>query len=236
MTSHLKPFAAKERAKIRSTPAKRSVGAGAIAHSHRRFVFALLFIAAQFFFLAIPRADEGEDLYRAGQYAEAIDAWTRLAHGGNPDAAYRLGAIYADGVIVPQDYRAAAKWLELSANSGDPRAMFDLGTLYDEGTGVTQSNAEAFKWYRAAAERGYAPGQFNLGGIYEQGKDVEVDLVEAYKWYTLAAEGMPGFREFAQFDQLEKRLTNAQKQDAIGRARLFQAGSKPPTQATPIVH
>jgi len=187
-----------------------------------------------FVFVSIPPcfADEGDDLYRAGEYAEAIDAWKRLAPAGSADAAYNLGVVYADGVLVPLDYREAARWFRLSADMGDPRAMFDLGTLYDEGNGVKQSNEEALKWYRLSAERGFAPGQFNLGGIYEQGKGVTVDLVEAYKWYTLAAEGMPGFRELVQFEELEKRLTSEQKQEAIERAHQFRP-NPPPTQTKP---
>jgi len=177
-------------------------------------------------------ADEGDDLYRVGQYAEAIDVWKRLAPAGSVDAAYRLGIVYSEGVLVPQDYREAATWFKLSADMGDPRGMFDLGTLYEEGNGVTQSDAEAFKWYWLAAERGFAPGQFNLGGIYEKGSGVAVDLIEAYKWYTLAADGMPGFRKLVQFEELEKRLTNEQKQEAIERAHKFRPIPNPTQPAS----
>jgi len=204
--------------------AKQPVRTDVTTQLHRRIFLGIAFAIPLLIFAPSSRAsaDEGDDLYRAGHYAEAIDAWKRLAPNGNPDAAYNLGVVYSDGVLVPQDYPEAAKWFQLSANLGDPRAMFDLGTLYDEGNGVTQSSEKAFKWYRSAAERGFAPGQFNLGGIYEKGKGVDVDLVEAYKWYTLAAEGMPGFRELVQFEELEKRLTNEQKQEAIERAHKFR--------------
>lgn len=234
MTSLPKPSDARGRVNIRQGSFIRSVCRGAVAQQRWRPFLRIAFAVPLLFFALSSRAsaNEGDDLYRAGHYPEAIDAWRRLAPGGNADAAYRLGVVYSDGVLVPLDYSEAAKWFQLSAKLGDTRAMFDLGSLYDEGNGVAQSDAEALKWYRSAAERGFAPAQFNLGGIYEQGKGVGVDLVEAYKWYTLAAEGMPGFRELVQFEELEKRITNEQKQEAVERAHKFKPSPDPTDPAS----
>jgi len=137
--------------------------------------------------VAADTEDTGDQLYRDGHYEKAIEWWQKAAREGSGNAAYRLGAIYADGVVVAQDFSLAARWYTVAAERGDSRAQFDLGTLYDNGFGVEKSLEKAVHWYRKAAERGEAAGQYNLGSLYEQGHGVERDLVESYKWYTLAA-------------------------------------------------
>ena len=58
------------------------------------------------------------------------------AQQGNPDAQYNLGAHFANGNGVPQDYRQAAAWYGKAAQQGHLRALHDLADLHEEGLGM----------------------------------------------------------------------------------------------------
>jgi TPR repeat protein len=110
------------------------------------------------------------------------------AERGNADAQKRLGAIYARGQGVKQDYAQAAHWYRRAADQGHAGAQAALGELYEAGQGVTRDDAEAAQWYRRAAEQGHAPAQYNLAILYVMGKGVPHDNAEALKWYRQAAD------------------------------------------------
>jgi TPR repeat protein len=167
-------------------------------------------------------ADTGDQLYRDGHYARAIEWWRTAAEAGSAHAAYRLGVVHADGVVVKQDLHEAAHWYQLGAARGDREAQFDLATLYDNGYGVEKSYALAAKWYRASAERGEPASQYNLATMYEQGHGVERDLVEAYKWYTLAAQ--QGFiaTKLGGLERLSANMTQADIDKGMRAARAFE--------------
>jgi TPR repeat protein len=168
------------------------------------------------------RTDPGDDLYRDGHHAQALAWWRQSATRGGAHAAYRLGAAYADGDAVQQDFAEAARWLRLAAEAGHRRAQFDLATLYDAGRGVDQSFEEAARWYRAGAERGEMASQFNLGSMYEQGHGVERNLVDAYKWYSLAArQGFPS-EGVGALEALAARMTPAEIERGAAAVRDFE--------------
>ena len=107
------------------------------------------------------------------------------AEQGNASAQFRLGASYAQGEGVPQNYPEAIKWFRLAAEQGDADAQFGLGVVYSQTEGVPQDYTEAAKWYRLAAEQGDAEAQSNLGVMYHNGRGVPQDYTEAVKWLRL---------------------------------------------------
>ncbi len=172
--------------------------------------------------------DEGDKLYHKGHYEKAIAWWKDAAMKGNPNAQYRLGVAYSDGVardtqvIVNRDLEEAAKWYAMSAELGDERAQFDLGALYDNGAGVKRDYEQAAKWYLASAERGHMASQYNVAVMYETGTGVAQDLVAAYKWYYLAAE-----QDFVEFggpalEALAGKLKPEEVRKAITMAKDFE--------------
>ena len=52
--------------------------------------------------------EEGLQAYKNGDYATAAREWLPLAQQGEARAQFLLGALYAQGYGVPQDYGAAA--------------------------------------------------------------------------------------------------------------------------------
>ena len=180
-------------------------------------------LVAPFALAAGVLADEvGDELYRSGHYERALESWEKAAAAGDVQAAYRLGAAYADGAVVKQDYREARKWYRLAAEAGDAEAQFDLGSIYDNGFEVQKSAAEAARWYREAAMRGHMACQYNLATMYERGEGVEQDLVQAYMWYTLAAQqGFAGTR-YGNRDTLAQKMSDSEIKTALDLAQDFK--------------
>jgi hypothetical protein len=119
-------------------------------------------------------------------YGEDLSALRQKAEQGDAAAQYRLGAAYAFGDGVTQDYKEAVNLWLLSAKQGNAYAQYNLGVLYSQGQGVPQNYMEAVKYYRLAAEQGLAKAQYNLGTAYYNGKGVPKDYNQAEKWFRLA--------------------------------------------------
>ena len=129
----------------------------------------------------------------------SIQEMEDLAEQGDAATKYRLGEMYLEGKVIPQDYAKAMKWARPAAEQGYADAQVMLGWMYDRGAGVPEDDAEAFKWYRLAAEQGDAHGQYRLGYMHRfvgtgplshdgyQLKNPQ-DHVDAVKWYRLAAD------------------------------------------------
>ena len=112
----------------------------------------------------------------------------KKAEAGDAVEQNNLGVYYAEGLVVTQNYREAAKWYKKSAERGDKLGQYNLGTCYANGRGVPRDYKEALKWYTKAAEQGDATAQSNIGVFYYQGKGVPKDDKEAVKWLTKAVE------------------------------------------------
>ena len=114
--------------------------------------------------------------------------WRYYANQGDAEAQCNLGACYANGTGVPQDYTEAVRWYRLAADQGLAEAQNNLGACYVKGIGVPQDYSEAVRWFRLAVDQGYAEAQYNLGACYANGTGVPQDYTEAVRWYRLAAD------------------------------------------------
>ena len=95
--------------------------------------------------------------YQRGDYATAIRELRLLCEQGNADAQFSLGAMYRNGLGVPQDYAEAVKWYRKAAEQGHAKAQLFLGNMYFFGQGVSKDYVQAYMWYNLAAS-GYPPG------------------------------------------------------------------------------
>jgi len=131
-------------------------------------------------------------LSRAYQKAENFEAALPLtrkaAAQGYAAAQYNLGAMYANGQGVQQDWAQAIAWYRKAADQGSAPAEHNLGVSYQNGQGVSRDYAQAAAWYRKAAEQGLAVAQANLGVMYATGEGVPQDDAQAIVWFRKAAE------------------------------------------------
>ena len=67
--------------------------------------------------------EDGQIAYDRGDYATALQLWRPLAEKGHVEAQHSLGAMYRDGLGVPQDYGAAHMWFTLAIAQGFEEAQ-----------------------------------------------------------------------------------------------------------------
>jgi GAF domain-containing protein len=70
----------------------------------------------------------------------------KLAEQGDAAAQFAVGAHYATGEDVPQDYAEAVRWFTLAAEQGHVGAQATLGAYYWSGRGVPVDLVRAYLW------------------------------------------------------------------------------------------
>ena len=85
----------------------------------------------------------------------AFELFSSAARKGDAQAAYYLGMMYQNGMAVARDLKAAAHWLQFSANRQTPAAMYALAKLYLSGEGVKRDELAARRWIEKAADLEY---------------------------------------------------------------------------------
>ena len=104
------------------------------------------------------------------------------------DLAVRVGTLYAQGDVVPQDAPQAVKWFRLGAERGSALAESRLGEMYYLGRGVPKDYGQAFTWFQQSAQNGDVFGERDLGFAYLQGVGVAKDGPKAVEWLRKAAD------------------------------------------------
>ena len=79
----------------------------------------------------------------------------RAAQGGNAQAQYYIGTMYAMGEGgFPVDFKEAVRFFRLGAEQGHEGCMARLGSHYEFGEGVPQDYVVAHMWYHLASAAG----------------------------------------------------------------------------------
>jgi TPR repeat protein len=135
----------------------------ALRYRQKRNVMRNIIAVALAVMLAMPvnaqDFDKGLDAFERGDYAAALQEWRPLAEQGSPRAQYRLGVMYAYGILVTKDYKKAHEWYEKAARQGNAQAAYELGLMYEIGRGVVEDRHMAAYWYQQGALRGHGPSQ-----------------------------------------------------------------------------
>jgi uncharacterized protein len=119
---------------------------------------------------------------------EAMSWCRKSADRGNPDAQYKLGKAYIDGIGVDKDKVAAVYWFQKAAEQGKRDAQYELGKACLNGSGISKNYEMALHWYRKAAENGCIKSQYTMGCLYEEGRGVQKDIFVAASWWWKACE------------------------------------------------
>jgi TPR repeat protein len=121
------------------------------------------------------------------QLPAELEALQQAALKGNRQAQHDLGAHYAAGRLVEQDFRKAAYWFQEAAIRGVANAQYNLGVLFQQGLGVDANPALAVQWYERAAQNGHLEAQYNMGVAYADGIGVDRNFPQAVRWFERAA-------------------------------------------------
>ena len=75
-----------------------------------------------------------------------LEGIRKLAEQGDATAQFSMGARYATGEDVPQDYAEAVRWFSLAAEQGHVVSQATLGAYYWAGRGVPLDLGKAYFW------------------------------------------------------------------------------------------
>lgn len=75
-----------------------------------------------------------------------LDGLRKLAEQGDAAAQFAVGAKYATGEDVAQDYAEAVRWFSMAAEQGHVISQATLGAYYWAGRGVPQDLGKAYFW------------------------------------------------------------------------------------------
>ena len=95
----------------------------------------------------------------------AVDDLTglrKLAEQGDPAAQFALGARYATGEDVKQDYTEAVRWFSQAADHGHILAQATLGAYYWAGRGVPPDLTKAYFWSALAQAGGDQASKYRV--------------------------------------------------------------------------
>ena len=137
-------------------------------------------------------------IYPRSYVKREIKNLKKLATEGNPEAQYRLGYIYTEGILfinnsspnnvyLDSNFREGFRWLKKAAEQGHDRAEESLSLVYFVRLRRDRLKRleNAFYWAIQAAKKGRAPAQHMLATFYyAQGNH----LKKALYWFKKAAE------------------------------------------------
>jgi|GEM_PF-608964 len=109
------------------------------------------------------------------------------AANGEPSAEFEVGARFAEGKGIQQDFKEAVKWYRRAATRSFALAQYRLATLYERGLGVAKDLARAKIWYQRAAGQGNVKAMHNLAVLSAGSSNGRPDYGTAARWFEQAA-------------------------------------------------
>lgn len=101
------------------------------------------------------KKEEQADYMHDHMKIEASIKWLEESmENKNHHAAYSLGKLYADGILISKDMNRAVELFLWSAEQGNQYAQYILGKLYLTGKEVEKNREKAFYYFTKSAEQG----------------------------------------------------------------------------------
>jgi uncharacterized protein len=132
--------------------------------------------------------DAAYTAFDQGQYLTALKLAQDAAARGEPQAHTLIARIYAEGLGVPKDEKAAVNWYTRAAELGDVQGTFALGLMLAQGRGVEKNRDAAAKLFEKAALTGHAEANYNLGILFLKGEGKPENPSRAFQHIKYAAE------------------------------------------------
>jgi putative methionine-R-sulfoxide reductase with GAF domain len=116
--------------------------------------------------------------------ADTLEQLRQLAERGDPSGEYALGARYAFGDGVGQNYSEAVRWFFRAAEQGHVISQATLGAYYMAGRGVTMDLSKAYFWAYVARAGGDAGSKLRVEMLSSQIPSSDIVILEqrANEW------------------------------------------------------
>ena len=122
---------------------------------------------------------------------KAIDYFKKAYELGDQSSAYRIGALYADGKLLPKDNQKAIEWFTKGVEKNSTWSMTCLTRIYDTNFPDTKDfhdDNKAYNLLKKAMSHGDGNAYSMLGYWYTVGKYVKKDDQKAFELFKKAAE------------------------------------------------
>jgi hypothetical protein len=118
---------------------------------------------------------------------------SKLAAQGDPAAQFALGAKYATGENVQQDYSQAVGWFSKAAEQGHVLAQATLGAYYMAGRGVPTDLSKAYFWSILAQAGGDQASEYRINILKSRLTPREIVAIkkQASDWLKLHHQPSP---------------------------------------------
>ena len=107
-----------------------------------------------------------------------LEGLRKLAEKGDPAAQFSMGARYATGEEVPQDYAEAVRWFSMAAEQGHVVSQATLGAYYWAGRGVPQDFVKAYFWSVLAQSGGDEASKYRVSVLASRMTHAQVAAAE----------------------------------------------------------
>lgn len=107
-----------------------------------------------------------------------VEGLRKLAEKGDPAAQFSMGAHYATGDDVPQDYAEAVRWFSMAAEQGHVVSQATLGAYYWAGRGVPQDLVKAYFWSVLAQAGGDEASKYRVSVLASRMTHAQVAAAE----------------------------------------------------------
>jgi putative methionine-R-sulfoxide reductase with GAF domain len=107
-----------------------------------------------------------------------VEGLRKLAEQGDPAAQFSMGAHYATGEDVPQDYTEAVRWFTMAAEQGHVVSQATLGAYYWAGRGVPQDLVKAYFWSVLAQAGGDEASKYRVSVLASRMTHAQVAAAE----------------------------------------------------------
>jgi TPR repeat protein len=94
--------------------------------------------------------ERGAAAFRANNYAEARQIWSKAASAGDAIAMNNLGYMLFEGIGGSKDVEAALDLWSKAAAMGNSESQLFLGVMYEQGMIRQQDRVQAYAWYQCA--------------------------------------------------------------------------------------
>ncbi len=155
----------------------------------------------------------------------ALKAYEQAAAGGNIEAAYIAGVMYAENFDIPPNRQKSSKWLRVAAEGGHAAAMADYGLLVYQGVGAKQSEEQAAAWFQKSAQKGDPEGQFLYAFTLAKGEGVERNYEDAYYWVLKSIENSHDAADIDVYDK-DKQTLKTRLEENVDQAILTKASQR----------
>jgi len=118
----------------------------------------------------------------------------KQAEQGDPAAQFALGARYATGDNVQQDYSQAVRWFSKAAEQGHVLAQATLGAYYWAGRGVPIDLSKAYFWSILAQNGGDQASEYRVKILNSRLPAAQILGIkqEANDWLTRHGQSIEG--------------------------------------------